>query len=149
MLSIFFGEPASENYICNPDAFFDNQHEADWLTEEETRQMVKDIDQSEVVGPNLIQSPFLGPIPPERLSGGVKTLIMIAHDGKHLFNASACGDNCAKWLLKIGSKSERLIRLGYIMDFGSGDFVIRIENTGHEVRNMAELTDEVVKNRLL
>ncbi|MEE3419532.1 MAG: DUF4869 domain-containing protein [Lachnospiraceae bacterium] len=69
------------------------------------------MDERQIVGPHLIDSPFLGPIPPERLSGGVKTLIMIDHDDQHVCNASACGDNCAKWLLKIGAAKDRLGRL--------------------------------------
>lgn len=149
MLSIFFGEPDNPLYIWNPDAFFNNQHVPDWLTDPLSVQMIRDVDQSDVVGPNLIQSPFLGPIPPERLSGGVKTLIMIEHDGDHLYNASACGDNCARWLLEIGERKDRLIRLGYVMDFGRGSFQIRVENTGRIVHNMTELTEEIVRHQLI
>lgn len=59
--------------------------------------MIKDIDKSDVVGVHLIQSPVLGPISVNEISGGVKTLILMAFDktGK-IFNTSACGDNCAK-----------------------------------------------------
>ncbi len=149
MLSIYFGEPQTETYIYNPDAFFNNRHMADWLTEPLSVEMIRDVDKSEVVGPNLIQSPFLGPIPPERLSGGVKTLIMIDHDGEHLFNASACGDNCAKWLLVIGDEKDRTVRLGYIMDFGRDKFDIRIENTNKIVHSMTEMTEEIVRKHLL
>ena len=39
-----------------------------------SKQMIKDIDGSEVVWPRLIDSPFLGAIPAERLSGGVAYL---------------------------------------------------------------------------
>ncbi|WP_405755292.1 DUF4869 domain-containing protein [Anaerovibrio slackiae] len=40
--------------------------------------MIFDVDKSKVIGANLIESPVLGPIPPERLSGGVKTLLLMA-----------------------------------------------------------------------
>lgn len=30
-----------------------------------------------------------------------------AFDTKKVFNASTCGDNCAKWLLKIAENEER------------------------------------------
>ena len=39
--------------------------------------MIRDVDRSEVIGSNLIQSPVLGAISPVQLSGGVKTLILI------------------------------------------------------------------------
>lgn len=66
------------------------------LLEDLPRQMIHDVDKSEVISENLIQSSRLGPIPPQWLSGGVKTLILIEHDNQHVFNASACGQNCAK-----------------------------------------------------
>ena len=37
---------------------------------------------------------------------------------EHIFNASACGDNCASWILKIAQKKDLTIRLGYLMYFG-------------------------------
>ena len=149
MLEIFFGEYKGENYIPNPDIYFDNQHEDEWMEEMLTKQMVSDIDKSKVIGPHLIDSPFWGPIPPERLSGGVKTLIMIDHDYEHVFNASACGDNCAKWLLKICETEDRLVRLGYIMNFGDNKFTIKINNTGKIVHSMSELMDELIDHDLL
>ena len=90
MLKIFFGDNPGDNYIFNPDVFFNNTYEDEWITLETSRKMIKDIDGSEVKGPCIIDSPFLGPIPPERLSGGVKTLILMQNDPDHIFNASAC-----------------------------------------------------------
>lgn len=54
----------------------------------------------------LMQSPILGPIPPERLSGGVKTLIMASHDNTRMYNLTSCGDNCAKWVLKLAENQD-------------------------------------------
>ena len=90
--------------------------------------MIKDIDGSEVIGPRVIDSPFLGAIPTERLSGGVKTLMLMKFDSEHIFNASACGDNCAPWILKIAKEKDLTIRLGYLMNFGDGNFDIEIVN---------------------
>ena len=149
MLRIFFGDYEAENYIFDPDTFFDNSYEDEWVTDNFSVEMIRDIDKSEVVGPHLIESPFLGPISTEKLSGGVKTLILINNDDKHVFNASACGDNCAKWLLEIGKKKDVTVRLGYFMDFGTGELEIEIENTGLIVHSGKELDREVLKNNLL
>ena len=97
----------------------------------------------------MIDSPFLGSIPVERLSGGVKTLILMNNDSEHIFNASACGDNCAKWILEIAKKKDLTIRLGYLMDFGKDDFSIEIVNLGKEVHNALELTEAVLDNHLI
>lgn len=149
MLKIHFGDLESDNYIFNPDAFFNNTYEDDWITDPLSREMIKDIDGSTVQGPRAIDSPFLGSIPTERLSGGVKTLILMAHDHTHIFNASACGDNCAKWILRIAAKEDLLIRLGYLMDFGTDPFVIEIENLRQVVRSQKELVETVLDHQLL
>ena len=149
MLKIYYGDLESENYIFNPDSYFNNSYEEGWMSDPVTVEMVKDIDGSEVVGPRLIDSPYLGPIPTERLSGGVKTLILMNFDTAHIFNASACGDNCAGWLLRIAEKKDLTIRLGYLMDFGEGDFEIEILNLNRVVHNMKQLNEAVLDNRLI
>lgn len=149
MLHIYFGDYKGADYIFDPNTYFNNQANRKWLLEDLSKKMIQDVDKSEVISENLIQSSRLGPIPPQWLSGGVKTLILICHDEKHVFNASACGPNCAKWLLEIGKQKDVLVRLGYIMDFGEGPFDIVIENTGHTVHSMPELLNEIIDHDLL
>ena len=154
MLKIYYGDLDADNYIFNPDSFFNNTYEDEWITDPLSIQMIKDIDGSEVKGARVIDSPFLGSIPTERLSGGVKTLILMNNDPNHIFNASACGDNCAKWILKIADKMERqgkdlYIRLGYLMDFGEEPFDIMIENLNLDVHKNKELAEAVLDNGLL
>ncbi|MCR4566974.1 MAG: DUF4869 domain-containing protein [Pseudobutyrivibrio sp.] len=149
MLKIFFGELEADNYIYNPDIFFNNTYEDEWITDETTVQMVEEIDKSTVAGARVIDSPFLGSIPVERLSGGVKTLILMNNDDEHIFNASACGDNCSGWILKIASKKDLTIRLGYLMDFGKEAFDIEIVNTRKIVHSQKELVLEVLDNKLI
>lgn len=149
MLSIYYGLYKGENYIDNPDLYFDNTYEDAWLEDPYSKAMVKDIDKSELIGPNLVISPVLGSIPVSRLSGGVKTLIQIAHDPEHVYNASACGDNCAAWLLRIGKEKDVLVRLGHQMRFTEEPFDIRIENTGQVVHTRKELVTAVISQGLL
>ena len=132
MLHIHFGSVEEEIY--NPPVYFDNQYEDEWIVDELSRRMVQDVDRSTVVGAHLIDSPFLGPIAPERLSGGVKTLILMAFDDSgNIFNASACGDNCAKWILEIAKNKDLTITLHNIMGFKDLPFHAVIDNTGEEL----------------
>ena len=136
MLHIIFG--SSENEIFNPPVYFDNQFEDEWITDELSKRMIKDVDRSAVIGPHLIESPFLGPIPPERLSGGVKTLILMAFDDSgNIFNATACGDNCAKWIVEIADSKDLTITLHNIMSFKDLPFHAIIKNTGEELTDYA------------
>ena len=100
MLNIYLGK--MDEAIYYPPTYFDNRYEDEWITKELSVEMIRDVDRSAVVSSHLIESPVLGPISVKELSGGVKTLMLMAFDdsGK-VFNASACGDNCAKWILKI------------------------------------------------
>ncbi len=154
MLKIHFGDLESDNYIYNPDSFFNNTYEDEWITDPLSIRMIKDIDGSDVIGPRVIDSPFLGSISTERLSGGVKTLILMKHDHDHVFNASACGDNCAKWILEIAGLlaeqgTDLFIRLGYLMDFGNSPFDIEIDNVNVTAHNNKELAEIVLDNGLL
>ncbi|EOS67875.1 hypothetical protein C818_04040 [Lachnospiraceae bacterium MD308] len=137
MLNIFLGK--MDDAIYFPPVYFDNQYEDEWITNELSVKMIKDVDRSSVIGERLIDSPVLGPISTKELSGGVKTLILMAFDdtGK-VFNASACGDNCAKWILEIGKLKDLTINLRHIMEFGDEEFEIRILNTGETIHNMLE-----------
>lgn len=154
MLRIHYGDMDTDNYIFNPDSFFNNTYEDEWMMDPLSVDMIKDVDGSMVIGPRVIDSPYLGSISTERLSGGVKTLILMSKDTEHVFNASACGDNCAKWILHIARMHEvegkdMLIRLGYLMDFGEGSFDIEIENAGIIVHDRAELAEAVLDRNLL
>ena len=137
MLSIFFGDMPEAVY--DPVVFFKNTYTDEWITDGLSREMIRDVDGSEVLGPRVFDSPVFGGISPRELSGGVKTLIAIYQVTERIFNASACGDNCAKWLLKIGQIQDVTINLRHLMDFGEGEFIVKILNTDQIVHNMYEM----------
>ena len=58
-----------------------------------------------------------------------------------VFNASVCGNDCAKWILSIAKTKDLTINLRHIMDFGDEDLEIEILNTGDIVHNMLEYVD--------
>ena len=137
VLNIYLGD--MKDAIYHPPTYFDNQYEDEWLTDKTAIQMIRDVDHSEVISARLIDSPVLGPISPKELSGGVKALLLIAYDtGNKVFNASACGDNCAQWLLRLGEQKEVTINLRHVMNFGNRPFQIKILNTDSIVTNMLE-----------
>ena len=60
MLNIYLGD--MENAIYHQPVYFDNTYEDEWITDELSVKMIKDLDKSDVIGPHLVQSPILGPI---------------------------------------------------------------------------------------
>ena len=137
MLKIFYGD--MKEAIYNTAAYFKYDYEDEWITEPFVKEMIKDVDQSIVLENGVIDSPVLGKIPPLGLSGGVKTLILVAFEKDKIFNASTCGDNCAKWLLKIAENEDRNINLLHLMRFGPEQFTIHILNTDQIVHSTEEL----------
>lgn len=94
----------------------------------------------------LIESDVLGPIPPERLSGGLMTLISIYKNPDMIFDATSCGDNCAEWLLETGKKEDVTVELNYLMKFpDDGRLNMRIANTGRTVTSEDEYILEALK----
>ena len=136
MLNIFYGD--MKEAVYNTAAYFKYDYEDEWITDSFVKEMVKDVDQSVVLDSGVIDSPVLGKIPPTGLSGGVKTLILVKFEKDKIFNASTCGDNCAKWLLKIAENKDIYIRLLHNMNFGK-EFEINVINTNQIVHSMPEL----------
>jgi len=141
MLNVYYGEMPEAIY--NTSVYFDNTYYDGWLNDEFARRMIKHVDKAVVLSGQAVESKALGVIPATKISGGLKTLLLIYNQPNRIFNASTCGDNCAEWILKIAQKSDCdiTINLHHIMDFGEGKFDIRLLNHKDKivVHNMKEL----------
>ena len=102
MLNIYFGDMPEPVY--NTSVYFNYTYEDEWLTSDFAREVIKKIDKSDVKGPHAVESPVLGVISPEKLSGGAKTLLLMANEPDKVFNASTCCDKCAPFILKLAKK---------------------------------------------
>ena len=140
MLNVYFGD--MPDTIYNTNIYFNNTYKDSWITKPLSREIIQAVDHSEVIDEKNIASPVFGNMSPKKLSGGVKTLLLIAYDKTKVFNASTCGDNCAEWILRIANDKKVIINLRHLMDFGKGEFKIRVLNTGKIVKNMGDLVAE-------
>lgn len=144
MLKIFYGEPI-EKLIWSPSKYFDFNFEPEWLQADIVKNMVKDVDNSDILSPYCIQSPVLGQIPPQMLSGGVKALILAFNESDLYLNGSASGDNCAKWWLELGKLKDITINLGHNMDFGHDPFEILILNNNKIAHTKEDIWDAIAE----
>ena len=143
MLKIFFGDMPEAIY--NTEVYFKNVYDDSWITDDFAREVIKKVDKSEVLDSQAIKSPVLGIISPERLSGGTKTLLLIKNKPDEVFNASTCGDNCAKFILKLAKERDITINLRHLMEFGKSKFEAIVLNDGKKVCGMDELFTEAYK----
>lgn len=145
MLSIIFNRGPKDiedaNYVFSPDIYFKYNYEDEWFEDELVKAMVRDVDGSTVLSAHAIDSPVLGIIAPERLSGGVKALMIMYKEPHLIVNASACGNNCAKWILEIGKRQDFTVRLGYEMEFEE-PFDICVKNSGNVIHTYIEFLKE-------
>lgn len=141
MLKIYFGEMENVNVLHNVDSWFDNQYQYSWLEDEFVKDVIRAVDNSVVESPECIKSPVLRQIPPTRLSGGTKAVILMKYCPERVINASNCGNNCAEWILRLGEEKDLTINLHHIMEFERESFEIEILNDHRIVHNMAELVD--------
>ena len=141
MLSVYLGK--MEEAVYYPPVYFDNRYEDEWITDKRSIEIIRDVDKSDVVSSHLIENPVLGPISPKELSGSVKTIMLMLFDETgRIFNASVCGDNCAKWILEICKDKDIVAYLEHVMHF-KDPFDIKILNTGNVVHRMQDLIPEL------
>lgn len=137
MLTIFFGD--MDGVIDSTSVYFNNTYSATWLEDPLAQRIIKSVDRGVVLGPNAIETKVLGIIPPEKLSSGTKTLLLMLFAPQNVYNATSCGNNCAYWILRVAKRHDVTINLHHLMDFGNGRFTARIGNTGQVVHTMDEL----------
>ena len=136
MLNIFFGDMPEAIY--NTEVYFKNTYQDQWLEDDFAKRVIEKVDKSQVLDTQLIKSPVLGLIPPVMLSGGTKTLLLIKNNPDLVFNASTCGDNCARFILELARQRDVTINLRHIMRFGKR-FKATVLNDGVVVDNMEQL----------
>ena len=103
-MNVYFG--FDQDSIRDIDLYFDNVYDESWLEDNLVKEMIFDVDGSRVVSNNCIESPILGQIPPERLSGGVKALVVLYKMDESYIDLIVCGPNCEKWLIEIAQKKD-------------------------------------------
>ncbi len=137
MLRIYFGNLKDEIY--NTEMFYENQYDKNWVMDDFAREIIKDIDSSEVIAPDLIRNDVFGSFPSTELSAGVKTLLLIKNMPNKIFNISNCGDNCAKYLLQLAENRDIKVTLHHAMDFGT-DFSVKVIND-HKRKVITDATE--------
>lgn len=136
MLNIYFGDMPEAIY--NTSAYINNNYCAEWICDDFAKSVIKGVDRPEVIDKYLIKNPVLGLIPPTMLSGGTKTLLLIKNCPDMVFNASICGENGAKFIVRLAREQDVTINLRHIMRFGKR-IKARVLNDDVVVSNMEQL----------
>lgn len=114
MIFVTFKRP--DDMIEFVSGYFDHNYEDEWLEDPLVREMVLDVDNSEIVSPYCVISPILGQIPITKISAGIKAVILMLKQDKPVWTP-ACGDNCTKWIAEVGKVKDITIFVGHYLHF--------------------------------
>lgn len=131
-------------------SYFNEVYEKEWFSDPLVKDMVKDIDQSNVVADGVIDSPFLGLIPPTELSGGLKGLLLMKFEESvkdRYFYGGQFGDNTLGYMLRIADESPYDIKLAvnHSLHFPDKFNKIYIENDKTTVDNIDDFFFKYLK----
>ena len=138
MINVFFG--MNWEAIRDPDVYFASTWKEEWFDDDIVKRLVKDIDNTDVVSRHCMMSPVLGQIPPIYLSGGVKTLILLLKDDEFVPDLIVLGDNCSRWLAKIGEIKDITVSMSGYELFLDEDFPLNAKclNDGSIIKDTWE-----------
>lgn len=123
MLKIYCG-PLPKNVLNSAVYIFNNEFKSEWFNDSLVEEMVLDVDLTKHFKDQIFESPVLGFILPERLSGGVKGLILILKSERakkfSAYRSCIFGDNCVKWIAKLSFITDFAIYMSHPLDFSFG-----------------------------
>lgn len=131
MLNVIVGR--MQPYDGSIDQIFYSQYEDEWFDDPFVKRMIKEIDESEAVSAYLIKSPVLGAINFERLSGGVKVLIMLYKMPEMQQWGSSCGDNCMPLLAEISRRQDITVKFSHCPSGFPENIKARFQDDGEVV----------------
>ena len=120
MLHVYVGN--NEEAIYPGSKYFDACIDTAVITEDFSRKVIREIDKSDVVSENLIISSVIGPIPPNYLSGGVKTLMILYKEDK-MVDIDSMGENCFPYIWMLAEEKDVKLSMESYRDlyqFGKG-----------------------------
>lgn len=140
MLYVYVKEIPKE-CIVDVTSYFNFFKKKEWFDDPFVRKVIKEIDNSEVIKGEYIESPVWGGMSPERLSCGVKALILMRCVPKINVYATKCGDNCSPFILELAESQDVTITLRHYMKFDR-DFTAIMMESGRKVCSLAEFIRE-------
>ena len=118
MLNIIFGTKGLDwpDRIAYVSDYFDAVYETEWLTSEMSKRIIKQVDDSEYISGEYIESPVFGGISPRDLSTGCKALLILLNENNVIVSGDRMGDNCYPLLLEMAEERDITITLCHYVE---------------------------------
>ena len=109
------------DFLQKPSEVFADLFDYSLLSTPLCRRIIKHIDNCTVIKGNRIKSTVFGKIPPEKLSGGCKN-VLLALSGDYIHYSIKLGDNCFEpltWIIEEYPEKDIYIRCVNLMPIGT------------------------------
>lgn len=132
--------------IKRVNTYFNIMKEKSWFNDKFNQEMIKDIDNGTVVLKDFaLENSIIGGMSPDKLSGGVKTVILMKEFPNEVFDITNCGENCFKWIFKVCENEDRIAVLKYFPEISFlNPFKVEILNPGEIATNTDELSEKTM-----
>lgn len=143
MLKLLVGERAFGDGSI--DEIFNHiiRNRLDWFEDPFIQKIVKEIDNTTVINAFTLDSPVLGKISYERLSGGAKALILLYKEPSIELWGSLCGDNCIPLMCEISEIHDIIVKFSHIpRNFPENSKAVFLDN-GEEANTGKEIMDGI------
>lgn len=102
-----------EGKISYVSQYFDAVYDSSWLSSDWAKRIIREIDKSEYISGEYIESPVLGGISPRDLSSGCKALLILLNEPEQIVSGDRMGDNCYPLLLEMAKEKDYTITLDH------------------------------------
>ena len=132
--------------ISNVSDYFDAVYDSSWLSSDYAKRIIKEIDKSEYIDGEYIQSPVLGGMSPRDLSSGCKALLILLNEPDKIVSGDRMGDNCYPLLLEMSKTSDYTITLSHWPNLKVCEpFVMANARTGEKMSTYFEFIENYTK----
>lgn len=124
---------------------FDTRFQDNWLLNDYVENIIKNLDNSEVIGNRAIQSPVLGVISPDWLSATCKNIIMMYYNEPMIFASSLIGNSAAPFIEQISEQHNIHVYMNHLFRFVNNQKAILVDCNNLHVSDYETIADYWVK----
>ena len=103
---IFTKEKAKSKVVTDSRMFFSTHKKAEWFQDPFVQQIVKTVEDAEVIDGFVLKGKYCEAMPPEYLSTGSKTAICVYEFPDTIFNFTQMGDNAFQFVIMLAKTRD-------------------------------------------
>lgn len=122
-----------------------NRFEDNWLLNSYVKSIVKELDDSEVLGNKAIQSPVLDIIPPDWLSATCKNIIMMYYNVNMVFQSSFFGNSANRLMEEISAVQDVHLYMNHMFKYTDTQVATLVDCSNKVVTGCETIQDEWIQ----